>query len=339
MQNNEDDFSWDRPEETMGGPDGEEALSRSFRDVQIQQHRQPHRGGYEPEVINFDEPQSQGEYGYEEEPQYGDDQAVYDLDRAEKNTLNEATLRFEQANLYRMLLQHNLFGDVDADPTAVANVQRELKEFLMGRLEVLLGMKSDEYGGAMNFTSIEVKALKQVAQKITDGYTKKEPIFQDRQPTTSNAVKPLTSNKPAIKPLVNNKPKVEVSRQPAPRPAPTAQPAQRPAQRPVQQTQAPQKPLSKAPINPQNKVKSANAPIRPRIEDEGKLKKHPTEMNEDELIARNKLTAERTSRPALPRNGSPLPQPNADQMAAVYGAQQSEHKLKGLASFVINSKK
>lgn len=102
--------------------------------------------------------------------------------------ISQALLRLEQGKLYQMLIEHDLFSDVDANQQAVDSVQKEMKDFITSRLEVLLGMRQDgDYSRQQEktespFTEIEIDALKSLAKKLTGGLSQKI----EEQPKTGN---------------------------------------------------------------------------------------------------------------------------------------------------------
>jgi hypothetical protein len=96
----------------------------------------------------------------------------------EKSIMDKATIRLDQGRLYSMLLEHDLFDGVDALPESIANVQKEIKGFIMERLEILLGMKSEkpEIQQVIQdtpFSDLEVQVLKRVASKMSKGMTER----------------------------------------------------------------------------------------------------------------------------------------------------------------------
>ena len=97
------------------------------------------------------------------------------LDVEEVSVVSNARIRLEQGRLYEMLIKHNLFEGVDAIPQAVNKVQSEIKNFIIERLEILLGMKSEkqteirEIIKESEFNELEVQALKMIASKVTKG--------------------------------------------------------------------------------------------------------------------------------------------------------------------------
>src|ERR1019366_1040692 len=74
-----------------------------------------------------------------------------------------------------MILKTDLFGNVQANPNAVFNVQRQIKAFILQRLELLLGMRTQNVPQSyqseivLPFNDMEIQALKDIAYKLTSG--------------------------------------------------------------------------------------------------------------------------------------------------------------------------
>lgn len=126
-----------------------------------------------------------------------------DDDESDSQVLKDAGLRLEQGNLYKMLLKHDLFEGVEADPRAITNVQRELRAFIRERLEILVGLKSDPKIAPkavqvqLPFTELEIQLLKEFLSKVTG---------KTEQPRPA-AMRPATVQQPAqakIKPVLGN---------------------------------------------------------------------------------------------------------------------------------------
>lgn len=90
------------------------------------------------------------------------------------DVLNDAHLRLEQGNLWRVIINHDLFAGSDADARAIQNVQSEIRKFARERMEVMLGMKRD--GAEVErleidfpFNALEVDILKKLASAATKG--------------------------------------------------------------------------------------------------------------------------------------------------------------------------
>ncbi len=104
-----------------------------------------------------------------------EDEAAFELDSEESNIIYNARLRLEQARLYEMLINHDMFEGVDASPEAIENVRNELKEYIVERLEVLLGLKTpkpkqqESIEIELPFNEIEIEFLKQLSYKGTKG--------------------------------------------------------------------------------------------------------------------------------------------------------------------------
>ena len=112
------------------------------------------------------------------------------LSTEDADVLNTAKVRLEQARLYEMVLEHDIFSDVKSDPRATHKVQTEIKNFIMERLEILLGMRQEKQkqqsASLSQFNDMEILALKDLAFKLTKGATAS---FSGQEQTTT-PVKP-----------------------------------------------------------------------------------------------------------------------------------------------------
>ena len=181
-------------------------------------------------------------YNNEYEEEYDDEfyeEFVEEYDEEEEiNTVNEAHVRLEQGRLYNMLINHNLFEGVDADPTAIANVQRQLKEFILEKLEEMLGMRvkkektqTQQVVVQSDFNELEIQVLKRVASKMSKGMT-------ENAPAPKSQVSELNTVKKQEKKVSLNTLGSQVSK-PKPTPKPSSGKPLR--QKPVQKPQRPQK--------------------------------------------------------------------------------------------------
>jgi hypothetical protein len=223
----------------------------------------------------------------EQEEQY---QESYDSEEdqeedleADLQVLKDASLRLEQGNLYKMLLKHNLFEGVDADPRAITNVQRELRAFIRERLEILVGLKQDpklapkKVEVQLPFSDIEIQLLKEFLAKVTG---------KVEQQSKAPSLKPFKTEQPTvskIKPVVGNSKNVKVV---------TPQKAQPKPQVKAQQKQDLQK-------------------------DEPRLQKPPSEMTPEELIEYNRIVSNR-QRGRKATSTQKLPMPDAQQIQTMY---------------------
>ena len=127
------------------------------------------------------------------------EQSSFSLNKKESNVIYNARLRLEQAKLYEMLINHNLFDGVDASLEAIDNVQNELKVYIVKRLEILLGLREpvvrvETTVAQLPFNNIEIDFLKQLAYKGTLGAS------ENGIPVT-----PKIEKKQIVKPLVASK--------------------------------------------------------------------------------------------------------------------------------------
>jgi len=155
-----------------------------------------------------------------------------DEDESENDAVTQATVRLDQGRLYQMLINHDLFDGVEADKQAINNVQREIKEFMVSRMKILLGMEveKEEVQHVVHeskFNDLEVQALKMIASKVTKGKSEVEEE-EVKQPTQSelntvkakpkaNKINALGGNSHKTKPAPIKKKKVKKQAKPLPK--------------------------------------------------------------------------------------------------------------------------
>lgn len=200
-----------------------------------------------------------------------------DFDIAE--VLNNANLRLEQGRLYQMIMSSNIFGDTDADPQAIKNVQREIVKFAKERMEIMLGMRheapKEQTVVSSPFNELEVITLKTIAAQMSKGATK-------------NVVAPAVPKKDGITSISGTTKKtntVSVEQKPLPKNR-TAPVAPKQVQTPVVQTSA-------------------------VTTEETYLSKPIDKMTPDELLDYEKQSQNRHQnlKAALPANRVPIPSP------------------------------
>jgi len=237
------------------------------------------------------EEQPQGQYN---QPQQEED---YDDEEFDKLVLKDASLRLEQGNLYKMLLKHDLFEGVDADPRAIANVQRELRSFIRERLEILVGLKPDPkivpktVQVQLPFTDLEIQLLKEFLSKVTSKTEQPKPA----------TLRPSTIEKPVqakIKPVIGN---------------------------------------SNVKVSAPKKANSQPQPVKtnPTVNEEPRLSKPPYEMTPQELIEYNKKIV--TSRQQGKKAISPkrIPMPDAQQIENMYATRIQTNEGSNLISAIL----
>ena len=215
----------------------------------------------------------------------------------DRELFTNARLRLEQGRLYEMLLRHDLFGDVESDPRAVKNVEREIKTFIKERLEVLLGLKPDprlvlvqaNEGGVQQFTALEVDLLKKLLSKATGGMTNNDRAQTKPTSTKSNTLAKVGGQSPSVK-----QPIQKVS-SPPPKPL---------------QTKAPQ----------QAAIRQSAPASKAKAKEPEPLTKPIHEMTREELLARDKITSERIKAKTAPKPDNAVPMPTVDQQTAMYMA-------------------
>ncbi len=97
--------------------------------------------------------------------------------------LSDARLRLEQGKLYEMVMNHDLFSGVDADPRAAKSVQKQIRKFAKEQMEIMLGMRQEVVPAnavvQSPFSAIETQALKDIAAKLITANGMKEEDYPE----------------------------------------------------------------------------------------------------------------------------------------------------------------
>lgn len=235
------------------------------------------------------------------------------------DVLSDARLRLEQGRLYEMVMNHNLFEGLEADPKAVRRVQKEIRKFAKERMEVMLGMRSESIGEppvsfSSPFNSLEIEILKKLASAASKGATESPNAEAYANTPKREGLAPI--NKPAA------------SRQQA---------------GPVKKS------LPKAPDSPLSRVKKETreailreegVPAALLEEDYEPLTKHPSLLTNKEKAKRFEETQKRLAAKRTAKNKNALPQPTAAQEEMLYRQRVAEVSpaISGIIS-LLNTKK
>ena len=294
------------------------------------------------------EDQDEGDYSDQD-----DEEVAYTLEDDQQDIVNEAMVRLEQAELYKMLIKHDLFEGVDGNPIAKQNVQNELKDYIVERLQILLGIKQEKSTRntsmrvELPFNRMEIEALKDLANKLTKGASSEsqerevvEAVEEEedetpapiRQPKKLQGLKPLTRSAPSkqLPTKQVTRPIKEVERRQAPSPQKT-QPKQSNVvvnknKRKVVVPEYKGRPL----IDPQTGERITEEEMeiaRQQLEDDLARSngKNPYDMDADELMARNNQIKTQAVSKKVPR----LPMPTAEMTALHYQTQQQNRAMDG----------
>ena len=130
--------------------------------------------------------------------------------------LSDASLRLEQGNLYKMVMNSDLFANSGYDEKAISNVTREIRTFAKERMEIMLGMRQEAAkeaafpAGAFPFNALEVEVLKMLASTATKGASQEAEAFvvtaQVPRKNTLNAISVKGSTRPQPKAAAPSKP-------------------------------------------------------------------------------------------------------------------------------------
>lgn len=197
--------------------------------------------------------------------------AAFDLNEEEANIVYNTRIRLEQAKLYEMLINHDLFQGVEADPRAVAIVQNELKHYVVKRLEILMGLRQPVVNTQQSeFNAVETDFLRQLAYKGTNGRSLEsdedyEPELPPAKPP--GGLNPITKRVKSsdLKPVVKTKPKgLDPRKEPVKTAPPTQTAAPKKRRAPAKKAAAPAPTRkTKKRTQGQKKVK-VNSGIAPR---------------------------------------------------------------------------
>jgi hypothetical protein len=94
--------------------------------------------------------------------------------------MTEIEKRLQVAGAYRKILDTKLLESGDVNEI----IESEVKEFVHGRLEVLLGVRPAE-NPSVHFSAMEIMALKMLAKKLTDPKKEEEPVVAKPAPKTA----------------------------------------------------------------------------------------------------------------------------------------------------------
>jgi hypothetical protein len=229
-----------------------------------------------------------------------------DDDEDFSDILSDARLRLEQGKLYEMIINHDLFSGVDADPRAARVVQKQMRNFAKLQMEILLGMRQESAEPTKGmvsspFNSLEVKILKIVASKASNGASEMEE--EEDEEYVAPAPKKKTLNT-----IGSNKPK----QQPKPQPKPVTQKKVEPIKRQAKQ-------VSQLPPEMEPDYEPLNKPIH--------------QMTAQELAERDRQALERqkSRQAASPKDRAPMPDYATQEMLAMTQAARATSAVSGMA--------
>lgn len=120
--------------------------------------------------------------------------------------ISEIEKRLKMAGAYRSVLDQKILSDADEQ---ISNaIEDELKDFIKGRLEVLLGVRATPEAAA-HFTTTEVLVLKSLAKKLLSTKDEPEDVPDEEQEeeVVAKPPKKVAQPKPQPKPKAAPKPK------------------------------------------------------------------------------------------------------------------------------------
>jgi len=248
----------------------------------------------------------------EEEEEEVEEETEPEEDASE--VLIDARLRLEMGKLYELIMKHDIFAGVDADPKAVKVVQKEIRNYAQERMEIMLGMRQEKSQEANSFpmdqfpfNSLEVEILKAIAATATKGESRDaEPLnLGPQQPPARTTLNPIGSGaartSPVAKPVVKKSLNIK-------KPAPI--------QRSSAKTNAKIQAILAEEGLTMEEIDQVFDPNKEYLD-----RKTMAKMTEDEVIARNKQASLRNKRA---ENPTKAPMPTPEQLEAMYMARSNQ---------------
>lgn len=138
--------------------------------------------------------------------------------------INEALKRIEQAQLYKTLLGHSLFAEGSARPEVQSIVEQEIRTFVITRLEILVGVRSEQVAAVAapsQFSEDEVSALRLLATRVLSKATAPAPAAPNPQLNqVHRTAEPEIVTPRVSRPVVNQVAAPKTATKPAPKAAP-----------------------------------------------------------------------------------------------------------------------
>lgn len=286
MWGEEEPFS-DMPEEAQTGADGKPVPAAPSVFVPSPPSRQPIRQAQPPP------PPPPVQEEVEEEAEEEDFSDI----------LSDAHLRLEQGSLYKMIMNHNLFEGTDADPKAIKNVEKEIRQFARERMEVMLGMRKETSTVEhleidFPFNELEVQVLRTMAKTFSKGATENSDRYVPSVTRTSEEV-PTIGKKKTLNPIGTPK-------------RTTSKPLQNRPSEPVKRT--------KLDATIDQIAREEGVPRELLEEDVTLLNKPIEKLTDQELLDRNKLVAKRRGASVKSANSLPMATPEQQEMLALESA-------------------
>jgi hypothetical protein len=116
------------------------------------------------------------------------DEYVDEMEPIGQDPLEDVFAKIEEANLYKALLNEQLFEESSASAEVVEKVTNEVRQFVFNRLQVLVGQApSDAFVQPLPFNDRQISVLKILADRIINAPpTRSEPIPRQQK----NVVRP-----------------------------------------------------------------------------------------------------------------------------------------------------
>lgn len=241
------------------------------------------------------------------------------------DVLSDAHLRLEQGSLYKMIMNHNLFEGIDADPKAIKNVEKEIRQFARERMEVMLGMRKEtatieQLEIDFPFNELEVQVLRTMAKTFSKGATENSDRYVPSVTRTTEEVEMVPRRK-TLNPIGSAPTKKAAS----------SKPLQNRASAPVKR--------GKLDVTIDQIAREEGVPRELLEENVSLLEKPINELSESELIERNKIVAKRRGASVKSANALPMATPAQQEMMALERASQMANSGGALMGKILDAVK
>ena len=145
-----------------------------------------------------------------------------------------------------MVMNHDLFSGVEADPRAAKSVQKQIRNFARERMEIMLGIRQESVVSnavvQSPFTSIEVQALRDIAAKLITANGMKEEDYPEETAVSAPSLPPKKKTlntigsqktKPIVKPMAKKTEPIKRQAKPKINLPPEMEPDYEPLSKPI----------------------------------------------------------------------------------------------------------
>lgn len=256
--------------------------------------------------------------------------------------LNDAGLRLEQGNLYKLIMNHDIFEGVEADPIAVKAVTRQIRKFAKEQMEIMLGMrketsKIERLEIDFPFNQVEVETLRKLAHVASKGASSNSDNFVPEIRRTTEEVEHVQTKRREGLNRISAAPKAVRPMARVEAPVRRSEPVKKAPPQPLQQkAQAPvkRKPIAREAADVLASEGLTMDEIDAQYEPGYKpIQKPLHELTPQELLDRNRETSSRRHKTV--KNPSAIPMPSYEMESMLHHQRVMESTGSGAVSTIM----